>query len=56
MDNLTTYTADDEVPSCGRCEHINDSDEWCMQNCGRTNGWSGYLRYEYDERRMKDDS
>lgn len=45
MDNLTTYTADDEAPSCGRCEHINDSDEWCMQNCGGTNGWSGYLRY-----------
>lgn len=49
MDNLTTYTADDEAPSCGRCEHINDSDEWCMQNCGGTNGWSGYLRYGESE-------
>lgn len=49
MDNLTRYTADDEVPNCGRCEHINDSNEWCMQNCGGTNGWSGYLRYGESE-------
>lgn len=49
MDNLTRYTADDEVPNCGRCEHINDSNEWCMQNCGGANSWSGYLRYGESE-------
>lgn len=41
-----TYNADDEEPSCKRCDHICDSDKWCMGNCGGGNGWNGYERTE----------
>lgn len=45
----TVYVADDEEPKCGRCDHINDSDEWCVKNCGAHNGWNGYERTVFIE-------
>ena len=46
---LRTYTADDEEPSYGRCDHINDSDIWCSKNCGSANYWQGYIRTEFEK-------
>lgn len=46
MAKSITYNADDEEPICGRCDHINDSDKWCMKNCGGANSWNGYRRTE----------
>lgn len=54
MKDVITYTADDEEPSCRRCEHINDSDKWCAENCGGANGWNGYLRYEYNSKELSE--
>lgn len=41
------YTADDEYPDCGRCNHINDSEDLCVKWCGAEHGWSRYERTEY---------
>lgn len=46
MAEIIEYTGDDEEPKCGRCDHIQDSDNWCMKNCGGANGWNGYKRTE----------
>lgn len=46
MREIITYTADDEEPKCGRCNHMQDSDKWCMENCGGANSWNGYSRTE----------
>ena len=56
MKDVITYTADDEEPNCRRCEHINNSDKWCAENCGGANGWNGYLRYEYDSKGVADEN
>lgn len=53
MGNLKIYTADDEEPRCTACVHVNDSDKWCAQNCGATNGWFGYKRTEFGERKER---
>ena len=47
-----TYTADSEEPDCGRCDHICDSDKYCIKNCGAEHGWSGYERTEIFEPRI----
>lgn len=49
MNKKIVYTADDEEPNCGRCDHINDSDKWCMEYCGGANSWNRYERTEYLE-------
>lgn len=50
MGNLKIYTADDEEPKCDMCDHVCDSDKWCMENCGSSNGWAGYQRTEFEEK------
>ena len=47
MRERVIYTADEEEPDCGRCDHISDSDKWCMKYCGGANSWHGYQRTEY---------
>lgn len=39
---VVSYNADDEEPSCTRCEHINASEKYCNEciECG----WSHYYR------------
>ena len=37
------YTADDEMPNCGKCDHICD-DFNCCDWCGAEHGWWGYKR------------
>lgn len=49
MNKYITHTADNENPSCQRCDHINDSDKWCMENCGGAHSWNGYTRTEAKE-------
>lgn len=44
---IITFTADDENPDCGRCSHINDSEDLCVKLCGAEHGWSLYERSEY---------
>jgi len=43
------YTADDEEPKCNICDHICDSEEFCILNCGGANGWAEYKRTEFKE-------
>ena len=38
-----TYTADSEEPDCGRCDHICDSDKYCIKNCGAEHAWECLL-------------
>ena len=38
------YTADDEEPDCGRCDHVYDSDNLCINYCGPEHGWARYVR------------
>ena len=38
-----TYTADDEMPNCGTCDHACDDFE-CNNSCGPEHGWYGYAR------------
>lgn len=38
------YTADNEEPDCGRCDHVCDSDNLCMDYCGPEHGWARYVR------------
>lgn len=49
MSYVKIYTADDEEPKCGTCDHICDSDEWCQKYCGGANSWNGYVRTEFVE-------
>jgi len=46
MAKYIEYTADDEDPNCMLCDHVNDSYEFCEENCGAEHGWCGYRRYE----------
>jgi hypothetical protein len=39
------FTADDEMPDCGKCDHICD-DFNCCDWCGPEHGWWGYRRTE----------
>lgn len=39
------YTAEDEMPDCGRCDHCGDDFD-CCGSCGPEHGWYGYVRTE----------
>lgn len=39
------YTAADEEPNCGRCDHVCDDFD-CSGKCGAENWWAGYIRTE----------
>lgn len=39
------YTADEEMPDCGKCDHLGD-DFNCGRLCGAEHGWWGYRRTE----------
>ena len=43
--NLVIYDADDEMPDCGRCDHITEDFD-CCGKCGPEHGWGGYTRTE----------
>jgi hypothetical protein len=36
------YSADDEMPNCMSCDHIDNFD--CVKFCGAEHGWYGYAR------------
>lgn len=41
------YTANDEMPECGQCDHFDGSDGFkCEEWCGPEHGWFGYMRTE----------
>ena len=50
--HYTTYSADDEMPDCGRCDHFDDNFD-CSESCGAEHGWYGYRRTE-DNRTPKE--
>lgn len=56
VDKKIVYTADDEEPDCGRCDHVVDNDKWCMEHCGGANSWNGYERTEYLGGGMKNEN
>ena len=41
------YTADDEEPECGKCDHNCDGFN-CSKYCGPEHGWNGYCRTEFN--------
>ena len=45
MDDFVEYTANDEMPECGMCDHICDDFD-CCKFCGAEHGWWGYRRTE----------
>lgn len=45
MAERVEYTADDDMPDCGRCDHVCD-DFKCCDWCGSEHGWWGYRRTE----------
>ena len=47
MNNEIIYTADDEYPDCGRCDHICDRYDLCCDKCGEEYWWQYYKRTEY---------
>lgn len=49
MAEKIVYTADDEEPNCGRCDHLVDNDKLCIEHCSGANSWYGYQRTEYLE-------
>lgn len=42
---IKEYTAEDEMPDCGECDHICDAFD-CRKLCGPKHGWAGYRRTE----------
>lgn len=44
---LIVYTAENEMPDCGKCDHFDGCDGFkCEQWCGPEHGWFGYIRTE----------
>ena len=43
------YTADDEMPDCGVCDHMSCDDTLCNL-CGGEHGWNTYIRIELLEK------
>lgn len=48
MPELKRYTVDDEMPDCGRCNHVCDNFK-CEELCGPKHGWYGYEITEWEE-------
>lgn len=48
IEELKIYTADDEMPDCGRCDYIT-GDFDCCGRCGPEHGWGGYERTETED-------
>ena len=46
--NRIIYTADDEMPDCGKCDNC-CGDFNCTKYCGADHGWYGYQRSEYNK-------
>ena len=47
---LIEYTANDEMPNCGQCDHFDGSDGFkCEKWCGPEHAWFGYRRTERSE-------
>ena len=44
MGEEVIYTADDEDPDCGRCDHFDAHDEFCAKWCGPDHCWNEYRR------------
>lgn len=42
------FTADNEFPDCGQCDHVCDDMEYCNK-CGPEYGWANYRRTEWEE-------
>lgn len=42
------FTADEEEPNCGRCDHYWDGYD-CCNKCGSEHYWCGYIRTEWEE-------
>ena len=43
------YTAHDEMPNCGCCDHFDGSDGFkCEEWCGAEHAWFGYRRTEME--------
>ena len=40
------YTADDEEPNCGNCDHVCCESDYPCKNCGPEYGWAYYTRTE----------
>lgn len=44
---MIEYTANDEMPDCGNCDHFYGADGFmCEEYCGAKHGWNGYIRTE----------
>lgn len=43
MPEYIEYTADDEMPDCGQCDHVCDGFN-CEKCCGPEHAWCGYRR------------
>ena len=43
---MKIYTADNEFPDCGSCDHICDDSKFYVRYCGAEHGWAGYQRTE----------
>ena len=44
------FTANDEMPFCGNCDHFDGSDGFkCEEWCGSDHAWFGYRRTEIGE-------
>ena len=49
------YTANDEIPECGRCDQFDGSYGLkCKEWCGSEHGWLGYIRTEMVDNQVYD--
>lgn len=48
------FTADDEMPDCGRCDNMCEPYEFCFKTCGGNHGWGGYQRTVLDDEEKED--
>lgn len=47
MSKHVTYTADDEIPICTKCDNVDLDDKFCINHCGAKRGWPCYYRTEF---------
>lgn len=44
------YTADDEEPTCNRCDNCDpDCEYFCIHSCGPEHAWGGYIRTDVED-------